>query len=303
MNKRQRIIQKSRRRASSIKKRRKAKLREKKQRRNDQFLNTIPDYNYKYDFSRIEGPVVSIIATANRPQYWQNLYAEIMATNIASIEFVFVGDVRPQFTLPENFRYIYSKVKPSQCVEIAARNATGKYLCGAADDLTFSPKFYDNLACRMEDIKNKRTCIVPSIATNWRIKLGARYVNKKHVSTPIVGMMTFMERKLWYEIGGIDKNFIAIFYDHDLKLRLLESGGSVIPIYDCVGNETNIGGTLRHETGLEDKSYLYSCWYGDGEGINESTFSHKRLKKFEPYVDDNIIEKNQGISGKWLDID
>lgn len=165
--------------------------------------------------------------------------------------------------------------------------------------MSLSPGFYDKLVDKMEKMENKRTALIPSIAIGWRVKKGAKHIVKKHMTTPLIGMMTFIERKLWYELGGIDINFISTWYDHDLKLRLIESGGVTIPAEDCIGNEDTGDSKLRYISGERDHAYLVSCWYKDGCGKNESTFSYKRLKKFEPFVDNNIIEKSQGTTGQW----
>ena len=67
---------------------------------------------------------VSIIATAHRPANWLAICDSFVTE--CKIEFVFVGPNPPVDIRPENFKYIRSRVKPAQCVEIALRNAVGK---------------------------------------------------------------------------------------------------------------------------------------------------------------------------------
>ena len=65
-------------------------------------------------------PLVTIIATAYRTDNWINLYNSFGKPSLVNLEFVFVGPNEPNYELPENFRFIQSDVKPTQCIEIAA---------------------------------------------------------------------------------------------------------------------------------------------------------------------------------------
>lgn len=239
-------------------------------------------------------PVLSIIASAVRTSYWLNFYESISNNIDYPFEIVFVGDKRPDYELPDNFRYIYSEVKPTQCIEIAARNARGKYICDSADDLEFSTNFYNILIRRMDDMP-MNVALVPMISRNGKVKKGALRIKKHDMKSPIVGMITFIRRKMWYKLGGLDRNFISVWHNHDLKLRLIEGGGKCVPINSAVANENDTQSEilLRNVSGNEDQSFLYSCWY------KGPTFSKKRLKTFEPYIDTDLLTVSQGNSGKW----
>jgi len=83
---------------------------------------------------------VSIIATAHRPKNWEIVFNSVVSN--LNFEVIFVGPKKlPKNTnLPDNFRFIKSKVKPTQCVEIAIRASRGKFLLLIADDLVFETK-------------------------------------------------------------------------------------------------------------------------------------------------------------------
>ncbi len=244
----------------------------------------------------VEKPVFSIVATAVRVGIWEAYYNSIVNEISFPFEIVFVGDRRPDFQLPSNFRHIYSEVKPVQCLEIAARAAKGEYLFDATDDLTFSPRFFDHLVNTAQRINDKNVILIPSLARHGKVKKGSFRIKKHDKHSPIVGMLSFTKRETWYDLGGLDINFISVWHNHDLKLRLIERGGSVVHVPEAITEEidTNSLILLRNVSGVEDKEFLLSCWYD-----NNDKFSYSRLKKFEPFVDENLLTVSQGKAGKW----
>ena len=53
----------------------------------------------------MEKPLVSLCASANRVKWWQRFYDSCKGNTIPW-EIVFVGNVKPTFTLPDNFKFI-----------------------------------------------------------------------------------------------------------------------------------------------------------------------------------------------------
>ena len=82
-------------------------------------------------------PVFSLIAPAIRSDFYKRVYDSVSKGNKIPFEIIFVGNNKPKIKMPDNFHYIYSNVKPAQCLEIAARNAQGEYLIPLADDEVF----------------------------------------------------------------------------------------------------------------------------------------------------------------------
>lgn len=249
----------------------------------------------------MQEPKLSIIGSAVRVNRWLDMHAAISGDTSTPFEIVFVGSVKPDFDLPDNLRYIYSEVKPVQCMEIAARNARGKYLCDTADDLTFSNGFFDRLVAEMDGVKGQDLILVPMIArrVNKRIRIKGLTINKKDKHSPLVGMITFAKAETWHSLGGMDRNFITSWHNHDLKLRLMARGGKLIPVRNTIAVEGVDGDcvpVLRYMTGKQDKEYLLSCWY------NGKRFSKTRLRDFEPFVDEDLLIVTQGKKdeqGKW----
>lgn len=64
---------------------------------------------------------VSIIATAHRPKNWEVVYRSIVTDLKFEVIFVGTKELPRNINLPGNFRFMKSKVKPTQCVEIAIR--------------------------------------------------------------------------------------------------------------------------------------------------------------------------------------
>ena len=87
----------------------------------------------------MEKPLISLFGPAIRPQNWLRLYDNISDSSVP-FEIVFVGPNEPDYTLPDNFRYIKSNVKPVQCAEAAARSTKGEFIMNTVDDLEFVTK-------------------------------------------------------------------------------------------------------------------------------------------------------------------
>ena len=85
---------------------------------------------------------ISVLVSSNKPYVWTRFLSSLFEDSIKiPIEVIFVGPARPSFKLPPSCRFVKSKVKPSQCFEIAARRARGDYFLFSPDDVTFSKNF------------------------------------------------------------------------------------------------------------------------------------------------------------------
>ena len=54
----------------------------------------------------------SLIASAIRSDRYEGIYNNLSLNNKVPFEIVFAGDKPPKKTMPDNFKYIYTKVKP-----------------------------------------------------------------------------------------------------------------------------------------------------------------------------------------------
>ena len=241
-------------------------------------------------------PEISIFAPAHRPQNWMDFYRSI-GDNDISFEIIFVGPNEPDFELPSNFRFIKSYTKPTQCAEIASRNTRAELIMNVADDCEFRTKrpldmlyntykSYNNdkliLSCRYMLNGEDRSC------TDQRFFAGDN-------SSPIMPMFGFMSKKLYRDIGGIDRNFIAVMWDLDIAMRVLALGGEVIlsDVYADELKSKSAGSNLCNEFWSHDRQLLESLW-----SVNRKTHFN-RTKPVEPFSDYKILEESQGPRGRW----
>ena len=238
-------------------------------------------------------PKISIFAPALRPQNWMDLYKSI-GENDVEFELVFVGPNQPDYRLPNNFRFIRSLVKPTQCLEIALRNTTADLVMPMADDTFFKrSRPLDRL---YETYKNYN---------NDKIILSCRYMlngedlsESAHfdgINSPIMPLAGLMSRNLLMNIGGYDKNFIAIQGELDIAMRVHALGGDVIlsDVFLEEDKDKNAGSELCNEFWGHDRGLLKSLWTKNGK------IHFCRTKPVESFDDLNILKASQGPRGRW----
>jgi len=222
-----------------------------------------------------------------------DLYKSI-GENDVEFELVFVGPNQPDYRLPNNFRFIRSLVKPTQCLEIALRNTTADLVMSIADDCLFKrSRPLDRL---YETYKNYN---------NDKIILSCRYMlNGEDLSesahfdgmnSPVVSLSGLMSRNLLMSMGGIDKNFIAIMWDLDIAMRVHALGGDVIlsDVFLEEDKDKSAGSELCNEFWEHDKGLLNSLWRKNRK------VHFRRTKPVESFDDLNILKASQGPRGRW----
>ncbi len=240
---------------------------------------------------------VSIIATAHRPKNWQAVFNSIVTD--LNFEVIFVGPkaLPKNVNLPANFRFIKSKVKPTQCVEIAIREARGKFLLLTADDLVFETKFaLDELVaswCRLNNDYSISSCKyklhgIPQPEIDLRYFAG-------ELSSPLLPIGALMLRTSVLKVGGIDAGFTGVFYDIDLVMRLYENGGKLQVTDVFVDEKIGLkrGSTLCGDYWKSDREYLDSLWTHDGKIVKN------RLREVTSFENTGIMSKTQGPRGHW----
>jgi len=276
--------------------------------------------------------LVSIVGPSIRPQYWMNFYNNIKQNNSTPFEIIFCGDAEVDFELPVNFTYIYSKVKPAQCLEIARRSAIGKFVFCTPDDLLFNKYCIDNLLetyfekkCNKYDIistqyysryiSKDRNMKFSVVQLFWRKK---QLINNNSmlVDMPYFPINIFALSSSLNEIGGIDQRFIAQASELDLSMRMYSEGGKlyynscsfIIKELRCKdsldkSDEHGYQGELR-------KVFQFWCKKWEGEDIDPKLFytsklnnmiiSKKRLEPVISFKNEDILNKSQGPNGKWI---
>jgi len=241
-------------------------------------------------------PDISIVASAHRPQNWMDLYRSI-GDNKVDFELVFVGPNPPDYVLPKNFRFIRSLVKPSQCVELAMRNATADLVMDIADDCEFiTPQPLDKLYAIYKSCSSDKIIVSSRMMTNGKDESSfAHRFFSGDESTPLIPLCGLISRKFYRDIGGIDKNFIAVMWSLDIAMRVYALGGKVVLSDVDINEDRNkrAGSNLCGEFWAHDRGLVESLWITNGK-VNLT-----RKRPVEPFSDVNILTASQGPRGRW----
>lgn len=243
-------------------------------------------------------PIISLFGTAVRTDLWPRLYSSL-ATNTVPFELILVGDNRPNFELPENFRYIYSQVKPAQCAEIASRHALADLIMWMSDDYVLSRGALDSVYALYKSLNNDKGLVSLRYACGGEDRIWEQHFVWMDSSSPFIPMCPLMKKSLWRQLGGIDRRFIASCWDMDIDMRVYEAGGEAILSQDAYAEEDHFGPTIFHAQSLwreygvsTDRPLLDSFWVKDGVVVKN------RLSPVEPFTDD-ILQFSQGNKGRW----
>ena len=180
--------------------------------------------------------LITIVAPAIRTKWWLELHDTFTTTNDTSFKMIFVGHVVPDFKLPDNFKYIYSRNTPAACTEIAFRNVDTEYVMNIADDYDpspqhFSPHLLDKLLDehkRVESLGIEHFFVGPSFCLGpqeeFKTAIPLIYWNEDHKS-PLLTLSPLTKLKTNRLLGGVDSSFHSMYWDTDLNMRLYDIGG------------------------------------------------------------------------------
>ena len=240
-------------------------------------------------------PDISLYGPSIRPQEWLEYY-ERVGVNDVNFEIVFVGPNGIDHTLPDNFKFVQSNVKPTQCVEIAYRNTTGNLVMPVADDHFFMEEHPLDHLCNMYDsYNNDKLLLSCRYMINGNDRIRDHLFDVKDPNSPVMPIQSVMKRELCQKIGGVDRNFIAVMWDLDIAMRLYAIGGTVI-ISDIYTNEIkgkSAGSFLCGEFWVEDRGLLEALWIVNGK------IQFNRTMPFTPFSNYNILGETQGPKGRW----
>lgn len=276
-------------------------------------------------------PKISVICSGIRSNSWKRSFRSLSKSKLP-FEFVVAGHIKPHQKFPENFRHIYTTVKPAQCVEIAARHARGELIMITADDYIFSDKFLD----KYFDFY-KKNCSPNDIASSLFKRNGKFFKMEDYQfwsgidESPLLPQSAMMKRELWYTTGGIDKKFIAVVGDIDLTLRIIQNGGKVKFCKDVfveeimhdtltnrlfkklkkifISEKNNPSQSLFPEYGQKfDMPTMEKLWLQNKKQTNKKDYLalkgdlvllKKRKSKPERFLDKDLLIFSQGPKGKW----
>ena len=277
-------------------------------------------------------PRISIIGSGIRVNRWKDFYKNL-SNNKLDFEIIFTGNVKPNFQLPVNFRFYYSETKPAQCVEISARHARGDLLTISSDDVIFSENYLDNLYDHYT-----KNCSDKDFVSGLFQGGGYFYSDEDYQfwpgvkGSPSMPMNLTLKRDLWQNLGGVDKNFIGLFYDLDIALRLMENGGKNFICKRCQSEEVflnegfyrrlsnflkrkftdfNPSASLFSEIGSQyDRPTLEKFWVKEKEKKthseefyaidNNKILLKKRAYPVESFENNFLTEFSQGPKNRWV---
>jgi len=241
----------------------------------------------------MSNPIISVISSAIRIQYWLEMYDKFTQHNKIPFEMVFVGSVRPTFSLPPNFIHIYSEDSVVKCFETACRNAKGEYVFMTADDYLHEPfsalDIMYGYAIRLDDKAvvmaryAEHNCDPNDSVLTFMIRLPL---------SPITGSCTLIKRSVWQELGGLDRRFHSFRADTDLHMRIYEAGGHPFIVPNCVTRERQhledqgqLRLTVREKDVFEiDQGKIQLLWLNQDNTI----ISRKRSAEVTPFSDEEI---------------
>ena len=179
---------------------------------------------------------VTLVAPAIRTEWWLELYEALTKTNDTKFEVIFVGHIRPKFSLPDNFLYIYSKNTPAACVEIGFRATQTEYVMNVADDYSPDPKWLSSHVIDkcLEEHKRVESLGVEHFYVGPSFKMGPEEKFKDPVPllywthdhhSPLLTISPLTKMKTNRLLQGPDSSFYGLYWDTDINMRLYEIGG------------------------------------------------------------------------------
>ena len=240
-------------------------------------------------------PDISIYGTAYRPDLWMRFYDSI-GENKASFEVIFAGPNKPTYTLPDNFKFIKTDVKPAQCVEIAARQTKADLIMDVADDTVFLQEHpLDMLYTTYISYNNPKLMLSCRFAMNGtNLSRTWHHFYYKDMASPIVPVSGLVSRQLYMDMSGIDRNFIAAMFPLDIAMRIYALGGNIV-LSDVFINEIRGRKGICQEFWNYDRPLLDRFWPNMKQ---DGPFN--RTQPVEPFSDENILIESQGPKGRWI---
>lgn len=260
---------------------------------------------------------ISICMAGIRTNLWEKLFKSFLGNKI-KWELIIVGDRKPEFSLPDNFRWIYAPVKPSQAYEVSFRYAKGELISWSADDATYDHRQPNNLDIIYDFYKqhNNKKLVVGFRPIEDRIDVwNNHHFFGKVSSSPLMAPFAVMDKEYFHSLGGYDRRFISGQAENDVVMRVYEDGGdckicmNAFLFVDHQGVHSTDGGVHRKYVDYynADRIVLENMWVATGYGSYKSYRNYDRnvviLKKrrmpVEPFESKDILTITQGPKGCW----
>ncbi len=244
-------------------------------------------------------PIISVFSSAVRHKLWMPLY-ENLSTSKVPFEIIFVGGNRPSFDLPTNVRYVYSNVKPAQCYYIAAHYCRGEFLFCINDDFIFSDGALDQMLKAHSEWTLTSPRYPRSAHGGCDNKTNFQTIGLKEHNLPQpVGFL--INKSLWDTLS-IDKNFVSMFWDLDIFMRLNQMGVRTDILENVHVIEKKATNMSRDKKGFGDKLFFFSIWHGPkhADGSVGDLLPERRIPVQELQWTDDVLITSQGtINERW----
>ena len=184
----------------------------------------------------MSNPEVTLIAPAVRTSWWMELYEAFEKTNDTKMQFIFVGHIIPEYTLPDNFKYVYCQGTAAYCAQLGFDMVETEYVMNIADDYDPRPEHMSkNIIDKcLQEHRRVEALGVEHFFVGPSFKLGPEdkfsevipllYSNGDHTS-PVLTLSPLTKISTQRHVGGIDKSFEGLYWDTDINMRLYEIGG------------------------------------------------------------------------------
>jgi hypothetical protein len=251
---------------------------------------------------------VSVFGSAIRTYYWQNLYTQLSSSSV-EFEIVYAGQVRPDFDLPPNFKFIYTKIKPAQAWYLAALNCVGETIANIPDDVVCSPDLLGSMYNLYRGQSDEKCIIAPryfddgsgAYSNNRFLYDGedathfwGRWRLDTHTDAK-VPLCPLWSRNFFHNVRP-DKRFVALFQDADMARRAIDIGAHIVylPI-------NGAGVTERHDIRKEvrlvhrfQQDYDLRDWLWGVDGL-----SPRKDVVQEYVIDGTFTTVSQGNREGW----
>ena len=204
---------------------------------------------------------IFLIGPGIKTEFWLEFYDNVTKTNECEIDIILVGHRRPDFDLPDNFKFVYSSESPTVCAQIAYEKAyelakETDYIQNTPDDVLYSENHFDKIikAYKTEEEKdpeNDLLMVGPASYNGDERNVMALFTSADHwdqknrnaaiqraggteedlgskLEGPCLLVGNFSTVKTSKALGGINASFDALYWDCDQVLICHSMGGRVV---------------------------------------------------------------------------
>lgn len=252
----------------------------------------------------MEKPIISLVCAAIRDYRYKAYYDSASFGNKVPFEVVFVGNKPPKEKMPDNFRYIETDVRPTQCYEIAIRNAHGQYANFIPDDFIFPLNYLNNLykytvILDMNKVLLSVRCCHPNGRKRNRENIDHGMVFDSFAkNSPFCGLDPLFRKDIWIKLGGFDRRFLGDWAMMDMQQRFYEYGMNPFVIPECILGEKAF--FSKDEKNNDKPSLCQLSYEHDMAGLmrelwfeKDGMVSKNRRSSVRSFIDEDILTKNQ----------